>query len=50
MTDMPLDIAFWNDRTRGLVDGSIKIDGVKAQYHTADRTRNLCGHDPAASL
>lgn len=36
MPDMKLAIAFWNyDRTRGLMDGSIKIDGVKAHYHTA---------------
>ena len=36
MADMKLDIAFWNyDRTRALMDGSIKIDGVEARYHTA---------------
>ena len=36
MADMKLDIAFWNyDRTRGLMDGAIKIDGVEARYHTA---------------
>lgn len=36
MPDIKLDIAFWNyDRTRGLMDGSIKIDGVEAHYHTA---------------
>ena len=36
MADVKLDIAFWNyDRTRALMDGAIKIDGVEASYHTA---------------
>ena len=36
MADLKLDIAFWNyDRTRALMDGVIKIDGVEASYHTA---------------
>ena len=36
MSNRKLDVAFWNyDRTRALVDGSVKIDGVDAQFHTA---------------
>lgn len=36
MTDIKLDIAFWNyDRTRPLADGTVKIDGVDATFHTA---------------
>ena len=36
MSDLKLEIAFWNyDRTRALADGSIKISGVEAQYHSA---------------
>ena len=36
MADMKLDIAFWDyDRTRALADGTIKIDGVAANFHTA---------------
>ena len=36
MSDRKLDIAFWNyDRTRALVDGSVKIAGVDATFHTA---------------
>lgn len=36
MTDRKLDIAFWNyDRTRLLADGSVKIDGVDATFHSA---------------
>ena len=31
-----LDVAFWNyDRTRPLADGTVKIDGVDASFHTA---------------
>jgi hypothetical protein len=36
MADLQLDIAFWNyDRTRTLVDGTVKIEGVAATYHSA---------------
>ena len=36
MTNRKLDIAFWNyDRTQALTDGSVTIDGVDAQFHTA---------------
>lgn len=36
MSDLKLDIAFWNyDRTRALADGTVKIDGVDASFHTA---------------
>jgi len=36
MNDIKLDIAFWNyDRTRPLADGTVKIDGVDATFHTA---------------
>ncbi|WP_428532566.1 hypothetical protein [Rhodopila sp.] len=36
MSDRKLDIAFWNyDRTRPLADGTIKIDGVNASFHSA---------------
>ena len=36
MGNTKLDIAFWNyDRTRPLVDGTVKIDGVEATFHTA---------------
>ena len=36
MTDRKLDIAFWNyDRTRLLADGTVKIDGVDATFHSA---------------
>ena len=36
MADQKLDIAFWNyDRTHALVDGSVKIEGVDATYHSA---------------
>ena len=36
MTKTKLDIAFYHyDRTRALVDGSVKIDGVDASYHSA---------------
>src|SRR6201996_2231438 len=31
-----LNIAFWDyDRTRALADGTVKIEGVKAAYHSA---------------
>jgi len=36
MSDMKLDIAFWNyDRTRLLADGTVKIGGVDATFHSA---------------
>lgn len=36
VTDRKLDIAFWNyDRTRLLADGTVKIDGVDATFHSA---------------
>ena len=35
MPDSKLDIAFWDyDRTQALRDGSVKIDGVDATYHS----------------
>jgi hypothetical protein len=36
MTDTKLDIAFWDyDRTHALTDGTVTIDGVDADFHTA---------------
>lgn len=36
MTDHKLDIAFWSyDRTRALADGTVRIDGVDARFHSA---------------
>ena len=36
MANTKLDIAFWNyDRVRSLTDGSVKIAGVDATFHTA---------------
>ena len=36
MSDLKLDVAFWNyDRTRALIDGTVKIEGVEARFHTA---------------
>ena len=36
MTDRKIDIAFWNyDRTRLLADGTVKIQGVDATFHSA---------------
>lgn len=36
MANMKLDIAFWDyDRTRALVDGTVKIDGVDGNFHSA---------------
>ena len=36
MAELKLDIAFWNyDRTRALADGTVKIEGVDATYHSA---------------
>ena len=36
MSDLKLDIAFANyDRTRALSDGTVKVDGVDADFHTA---------------
>jgi hypothetical protein len=35
MADAILDIAFWiYDRTRALVDGSVRIEGVDAHFHS----------------
>ncbi len=39
-----LDIAFWDyDRTRALVDGSVKIDGVDASFHSARIVTEIFG-------
>ena len=36
MANPKLDIAFWDyDRTRALADGTVKIDGVDASFHSA---------------
>ena len=36
MSLQKLDIAFWNyDRTRALADGTVKIDGVDASFHSS---------------
>src|SRR6516225_5473234 len=36
MPDSKLDIAFWNyDRTRLVVDGTVKIEGADAAFHSA---------------
>ena len=36
MSDRKLDIAFWDyDRTRLLSDGSVRIEGVEARFHSA---------------
>ena len=36
MPDRKLDIAFWNyGRTRLLADGTVKIEGVDATFHSA---------------
>ena len=36
MNKVKLDIAFWNyDRTRALADGSVRIDGVDATFHSS---------------
>ena len=36
MPDLKLDIAFWDyDRTRALANGTVKIPGVEAQFHSA---------------
>jgi 4,5-dihydroxyphthalate decarboxylase len=36
MPDRKIDIAFWNyDRTRLLADGTVKIEGVDAAFHSA---------------
>ena len=36
MRDRKLDIAFWNyDRTRLLADGTVKIEGIDAAFHSA---------------
>ncbi len=45
MSDHTLDIAFWNyDRTQALVDGTVKIDGVDAAFHTARIVTEIFGH------
>ncbi len=44
MNDRKLDIAFWDyDRTRALTDGSVKIDGVDARFHTARIVTEIFG-------
>ncbi|MGV0040361.1 4,5-dihydroxyphthalate decarboxylase [Mycobacterium colombiense] len=36
VTAMKIDLAFWDyDRTRGLTDGTVEIDGVDARFHSA---------------
>ena len=36
MTGRRLDIAFWNyDRTQALTNGTVKIEGIDARFHTA---------------
>jgi len=36
MSDPKLNIAFWNyDRTRPLADGTVKVDGVDASFHSS---------------
>ena len=36
MANIKLEIAFWEyDRTRALANGTVKIDGVDATYHSA---------------
>ena len=36
MTTQKLEIAFWDyDRARALAEGSVKISGVEARFHTA---------------
>jgi hypothetical protein len=36
VSSLKLKIAFWDyDRTRALADGTVKIDGVDATFHSA---------------
>jgi 4,5-dihydroxyphthalate decarboxylase len=36
MAKQPIDIAFWNyDRTQALANGTVKVEGVEANFHTA---------------
>ena len=36
MANLKLDVAFWDyDRTRALADGTVKIHGVDAAFHSA---------------
>ena len=45
MPDTHLDIAFWNyDRTRALADGTVKIDGADATFHTAKIVTEIFEH------
>jgi hypothetical protein len=42
MADVKLDIAFWNyDRTRALSDGSVRIKGVDAKYHSGSNVAEI---------
>ena len=42
MTDLKLDIAFWNyDRTRALSDGKVRIPGVDARYHSGSNVAEI---------
>ena len=42
MTDLKLDIAFWNyDRTRALSDGKVRIPGVDAKYHSGSNVTEI---------
>src|SRR5262249_4842187 len=42
MTDLKLDIAFWNyDRTRALSDGKVRIPGVDAKYHSGSNVAEI---------
>ena len=44
MTDVKLDIAFWNyDRTRALSDGKVRIPGVDARYHSGSNVAEIFG-------
>lgn len=44
MPNHKLDIAFWNyDRTRPLADGTVKIAGVDATYHTSRIVTEIFG-------
>jgi len=45
VNDRKLEIAFWNyDRTRALADGTVKIDGVDATFHTARIVTEIFGN------
>ena len=42
MSDLKLKIAFMNyDRTRALLDGTIKIDGVDASFSSAEMVSDI---------